>query len=488
LQKVITQYKHNLRYRVKTQNPAFSNEGIISRGLVPLNTKLLAWVIFLIFFIEAGTLGILPKSFYFLYRNVRLSDALLYCVVIYSLFCVGEYRDLFFSKSFIIIKLLFIYLFFQFIISVISYKVEAVEYFFRMKFLWLSLLVFPFMLLLKRNGLIFLVKFIFPFAVVSNILYIISAVTGVAFLPDISIVQQILPGGLKVWRVYGGTFFGEFFFLGIIFYWTEYRFRLIHLPLVVLFGLPHILSFGRGSWIFFIFAISFIIVWGSYRKHNIKSAIKQAVVLGITIFVFIYAFNKFLPEPEELSESIQARIEQGQDDFKYGEGTLATRLANQKALFELWAANPVFGIGMHPFWVIKPVTTLEAIYAWGFSDLKWVSVLVAYGAVGFLIALAFQVYYLFQSFKLLRKVNLMNINYFFLLIFLLMMLRDSVLGYIFSLITVGINGLGIMTALYVANIVYLYEKYSSGDLRKAEKHITENFISAKFPKHKAHLN
>jgi hypothetical protein len=45
-----------------------------------------------------------------------------------------------------------------------------------------------------------------------------SAVTGIAFLPDIGIAEQNLPGGLKVFRVYGGTFYGELFFLGFIYH------------------------------------------------------------------------------------------------------------------------------------------------------------------------------------------------------------------------------------------------------------------------------
>ncbi|HEY3250082.1 MAG TPA: hypothetical protein VGK25_03085, partial [Ignavibacteria bacterium] len=158
------------------------------------------------------------------------------------------------------------------------------------------------------------------------------------------------------------------------------------------------------------------------------------------------------------TEAIGARIQQGQDDLKYGEGTYGTRAANLNALLELWAANPVIGIGIHPFWLISPLTTEEAIYAWGFSDIKWAGLLAAYGTIGFLLAILFQIIFIYLCFKLLRKIKLSDINYFFLLFFLLNMLRDTLLGFDYNLITVSIYGLGSINAFFVANLVYLYEK------------------------------
>src|SRR5207253_2042387 len=122
------------------------------------------------------------------------------------------------------------------------------EYAFRLKGLWSSFLVFPFLLLYKRNGLGFFIKILFPVAIISNVLYILTALTGIAFLPDITIISQRLPGEIVVYRVYGGTFFGEMFFLGFVYMWITRKFRFWQLFLVLLFLLPHILAFGRAAW------------------------------------------------------------------------------------------------------------------------------------------------------------------------------------------------------------------------------------------------
>jgi hypothetical protein len=431
------------------------------------NTKILAWGIFLMFFIEAGALGLLPRNLIFVYRNMRISDILLYILLIYSVFCLKEYQDLYKSRVFLVVKILMLYMLFQFIISVIAYKVNVVEYFFRLKYLWMSFLVLPYLLLIKRGGVGYLVKLIFPIAVVSNVLYILSALTGVAFLPDIGIVQQDLPGGLKVFRVYGGTFFGEVFMLAIVFYWNEYKFKLMHIPLFILFAFPHVLAFGRSAWVFFTFAIVFIIIWSSLRRHDVKTTIRQIAMIVVTISAFLYFFNQFIPESDELTEAIEARIQQGQTDLKYEEGTYGTRLANIKVLLDLWAANPIFGIGMHPFWVVAPVTNEECVYAWGLSDIRWTGVLAAYGIIGFLIAIIFQVYYLQLSFRLLRKILIININYFFLLIFLITLLRESVLNYSYILTTVNLYGIGSFVSFYIANIIYLYEKHSGTNIKSS---------------------
>ncbi len=165
---------------------------------------MLAWAFFLIFFIENGTLGLVPQQFYFVYRNVRISDIILYGIIIYSLINIKEYEQLFKSKALILVKLMLIYLLLEFIISTIYYSQNPIEYFFRLKYLWFSFLIFPFLLLLKRNGLNYLVKLVIPVAIVSNILYILTALSGKPFLPGVDIVTQTLPGRHKgiqgIWR------------------------------------------------------------------------------------------------------------------------------------------------------------------------------------------------------------------------------------------------------------------------------------------------
>ena len=194
-------------------------EALQRSNFLTQNAKILAWGLFLFFFIENGTLGLVPRQFYFVYRNMRISDFLLYGLTLYSFYNIKEFLPLYKSKAFLLPKLLLTYFIFQFIFSFLKYDYNLFEFFFRLKGLWMCFLVFPFLLLLKRNGLGYLIKLMLPVAVVSNILYIMSAVTGTAFLPDIGIAEQSLPGGLKVFRVYGGTFYGELFFLGFIYTW-----------------------------------------------------------------------------------------------------------------------------------------------------------------------------------------------------------------------------------------------------------------------------
>lgn len=177
-----------------------------------LKARILAISIFLYYFIENGTMGLVPQKYYMVYRNMRLSDFLLYSMIVYSLFCWKEYRELFKSKSFLFVKIILLYYVFEFAVSSFRYGFNPIEYFFRLKGIWTSFLVFPFMLLVKRNGFNFLIKIIFPVAIISNLLYIITALTGIPFLPDVSIVKQRLPGDIEVFRVFGGTFFGELFF------------------------------------------------------------------------------------------------------------------------------------------------------------------------------------------------------------------------------------------------------------------------------------
>lgn len=450
---------NNFRMNPGKRRPAnisYADE-LARRNIVSKKVKIIAWGIFLFFFIESGTLGILPKQFYFVYRNMRISDFLLYALTLYSFFNIKEFPELFRSRAVIIPKLILVYFGLQFIVSAILYEYNIVEFFFRLKGIWKSFLIFPFMLLLKRKGLGYLIKLMLPVAIVSNILYILSALTGIAFMPDIGISEQNLPGGLKVFRVYGGTFFGELFFLGFIYYWITKKFRLYQLFLVILFIIPHILAFGRGAWIYYILTIIIMISWYIIRKREFRLALRQIIIFSIFGIVLIYSFIRFVPQSDYLIEAIGARVIQGQDDFKYEEGTFGTRLANINALLLLWQnSNIFFGIGMHPFWVIEPVTVEESIYAWGFSDVGWASVLTAYGLVGFVLAILFQVYYLINSLKLVRRSPYADLPVFFILVFMSRLFSDSVINYSYKGLTVGLLGFGAV-AFFVSILVYKYE-------------------------------
>lgn len=441
-------------------NVSFS-EILEERNYLTINAKLLAWGIFLIFFIENGTLGLIPKQFYFVYRNMRISDFLLYALTIYSLYEVKEYRNLFSSRALLIPKLLLIYFLFQFIISSIMYDYNFIELFFRLKGIWMCFLVFPFLLLIKRRAFGYLVKLMLPVAIVSNALYILSALTGIAFLPDIGISEQNLPGGLKVFRVYGGTFYGELFFLGFIYYWLTKKFRVYQLFLAILFIIPHILAFGRSAWIYFILTIAIMIIWYTLKKRAFKFAFRQIVVMAVLLGGLGYAFTRFLPQSDYYIEAIGARVEQGQEDYKYKEGTYGTRIANIEALLRLWQSSNIFiGIGMHPLWVVKPETVEENIYAWGFSDVGWASVLTAYGLVGFILAVLFQVYYFVISIKLLKQTKYNDLLIFFVLVFLSRLFFDSVLNITYSALSVGLWGFW-TTTFYIAAIVYKYENINN---------------------------
>jgi len=421
------------------------------------NAKLLAWGIFLIIFIENGTLGLIPKQFYYVYRNMRISDFLIYALTIYAFYNAKEFPKLFHSKALLLPKLLLIYFLFQFIISSIKYEYNVIEFFFRLKNLWMSFLVFPYLLLIKRRGLGYLIKIILPVAIVSNLLYIFSSITGIAFLPDIGISEQNLPGGLKVYRVFGGTFYGELFFMGFIYQWITKRFKIYQLFLAILFIIPHVLAFGRAAWIYLTLTIITILIWYAVKKKEFRLAFKQIAVLTILIAGIVYAFTQFIPQSDYLIDAIGARIEQGQDDYKYKEGTYGTRIANITALLNLWQNGNFFtGIGMHPLWVLKPETVEESIIAWGFSDVGWASVLTAYGLVGFILAAIFQIYYFIISLKVLKRSDHSDLLIFFILVFLSKLFFDSVINYSYSGLTVGLMGF-YSVAFYIAVITYKYE-------------------------------
>lgn len=438
--------------------PASSSESLVESGkYVPQNAKFLAWGIFLFFFIENGTLGLLPTQFYYLYRNVKISDLIQYFLIIYSFYCSKEYIKLLKSKALIIVYILFIYYILQFLISVISYNQNLIEYFFRLKFLWGSFLVFPFLLLMQRNGMEYLIKIILPVAILSNILYIITAITGVAMLPNVFVYKQDLPGGLEVYRVYGGTFYGEYYFLGFMFLMITRRFRISYLILALLFVLPHILAFGRGAWANFGFAIISMIIWNTWKKRGFKVIIRQAVLFSLILVALYYAFNIIIPESQYMTEALQSRVTQGQEDVKYSEGTYGSRVANIAPIIELWQhSNILFGIGMHPFWVIKPETADEAIYYWGFCDTTWPPVLAVYGLVGFLLYAIFQIYYIYVCWKILKK-SIQSDLLIFLTIACLSSLVFAILNYTYGLFSMGIYGIGSAFSFLLASLIFGYE-------------------------------
>lgn len=455
--KIITQNLRNRRLGLQNRTDYTLNEEIADRHVyLPRNAKFLAWCIFLIFFIENGTLGIFPRQFYFVYRNVRISDLLIYAVIIYSFFCIREYSGLFSSKSLLIVKILLIYYVFVFIGSALVYDYNIIEFFFRMKFLWASFLIFPYLLLFQRNAFLYLIRIIFPFAVLSNILYILSSFTGTAYLPDINIVKQTLPGGFKIYRVYGGTFYGEMFFLGYIYFWITKKFKPHQLIIVLIFMLPHILAFGRGAWIFFTFAISVIFLWNTLKNKSLKMALKQIVMAVILFTAVLFILTQFFPQSSELTGAIESRIQQGQEDYKYKEGTYGTRVQNTEALINLWLnSNVLVGVGMHPLWVINPVTAEESIYYWGFSDLRAAGVIAAYGLIGFLIYVITQLYYGYISFKILRNTIIKDIYILFVLLFFCRIIYFS---FSINIFIFTIYGLALDLSFYIAVIAFKYEQ------------------------------
>lgn len=448
------------RIRAEKTSQLYSESFLKEELISNYRARILAFAIFLFYFIENGTLGLVPQKFYMIYRNVRLSDLILYATILYSLVRYKEYRDLFNSKPFLAAKIFLFYLALEFVISYVRYGFSPEEYFFRLKGIWQSFLIFPFLLLLKRNGFLFLIKLIFPVAVISNLLYILSALTGLPFLPDVSIVTQSLPGDIVVYRVFGGTFYGETFFLGIIYYWINKRFRAWQLGLVVLFIVPHILAFGRLAWASLSFTIFMMIVLNSLSRRNFSMLFRQAIILFITTIALIIAFIKFIPQSDYYLDAINARFFQGQEDVKYGEGTYGTRVITQnEALVNLWSNNDIFlGIGMHPMWVLGPESREEAIYYSAFSDVGWPGVLAAYGIIGFSLTLIIQVYFIFLAIKLIRKNPKVNIYTFFVTLLLSKLIFDSTVGFSYIFISSNLWGFYGPLIQYIPVLIYLYEK------------------------------
>ncbi len=425
------------------------------RNYLELKTKLLAWGIFLIFFIDSGTLGLVPSSYYLVYRNIRISDLLMYFLIIYSVFNLKDFAELYKSKTLLIIKLVIFYLFIQFVLSVILYEQNFIEYFFRLKALWSSFLILPFIFLVNKKGLPYLIKLMLPVAVISNVLYLLSYITGIALMPDTSIEIQNLPGGLQVNRVFGGTFYGELFFLGFIFKWITDRVRLYQVFLAMLFVTPHILAFGRAGWIFMSFTILMMLVWNFLKKREFKILIRQAVVIALFGITLVYTFTRFFPQSEYIADAIEARVEQGQENIENKTGTYGTRLANSAALIELWLKSGFFfGVGMHPMIVIRPTTNEEAIYVWGFSDVRWAALLAAYGLVGFLLAVIFQLYYIQKAFSVLKRTRSSSIYTFFILVLLSNLLFDTLINFSYYLVSVRLWGINQVFCFYLAILAY----------------------------------
>ena len=408
--------------------------------VVNIKARFVAVCIFLFYFIENGTLGLVPDKYYFVYRNIRISDLILYFIVAYSLFYIKEYYPLVKSKSFLIAKIFLGYMLFEFALSFIRYDFNPVEYFFRLKGIWSSFLVFPYLLLIRRNGFPFLIKIIFPVAVVSNFLYVITALTGIPFLPDVSIIRQPLPGGIEVYRVFGGTFFGEIFFLGFVHYWVTKKFKMWQMFFVILFIVPHILAMGRFAWFGFVFTIILMIVLNALNKKDYRIVFRHTLIIIFTFICLIIAFIKLIPESDYYVRALNARLFQGQDDIKHNEGTYGVKVITQNtALLNLWRKNDIYlGVGMHPLWVVGPDSKEETIYSSAFSDVSWPSVLAAYGLAGFAISLTLQIYYLLLSFKLLKNTRDLGLYTFLLTMLFAKLLFDMTVGFSYVLLSAGL--------------------------------------------------
>lgn len=438
------------------------SEKLFQENLVlSLRARALALAIFFYHFFENGTLGILPEKMYYVYRGIRISDIIQYGLIVYSLLCISEYRDYVKSKSFIIIKLLLLYFVLEFIISYFRYHFNFIEFLFRLKGLWSSFLIFPYLLLFRRGGLTFLIKIIFPVACISNILYLITAITGVALLPDVSIIKQRLPGDIEVFRVYGGTFFGEYFFLGFIYYWITQKFKVYQVAFAILFILPHILAFGRGAWVFFVICILLMLLLNSLRKREFRILIRQTVIIVIMAISLMFAFIKFIPESDFYVDALNARIFEAQDDIQHKEGTYGTRVLMQNsALVNLWLNdNLLIGVGMHPMWVYRPESFEEQVYYSAFSDVSWPSVLAAYGLIGFALSAFFQLFFLYNSFRMLRRQEVSSMLNFLLTLIFSKMFFDTFINFSFGILSVGLWGMFGVMNFFTAVMVYAYVEY-----------------------------
>ncbi len=156
----------------------------------------------------------------------------------------------------------------------------------------------------------------------------------------------------------------------------------------------------------------FLSIW---KKRNFKVFFRQAVIVVLFLAALVISFINFMPESDFYIDALRARILQGQEDVKYNEGTYGERGIQNNVLVKLWMkSNPLIGVGMHPMWVYRPESLEESRYYSAFSDVYWPSVLAAYGAIGLLLAIIFQFYYMRKSYKLIMKSKKIDI-YMFLL-------------------------------------------------------------------------
>jgi len=444
----------------KELNLIFSDSAFTGRVAFNLKGAVLAFGFFLYFFVQNGTLGLFPEKWYIYYRSIRLSDLVQYTLIIYSFIKVKEYSDLFTSRSLLLPKIFLGYIVFEFFLSALNYHFDIIEYFFRLKGLWSSFLIFPFLLLLKRNGLLYLIKMIFPFAVLSNVLYIMTALTGVAFLPDVSIYILKLPFDMTVYRVYGGTFYGEMFLIGFIYFWITKKFKFYQVFFVILFLIPHILAFGRSSWFTIAFTISIIFAIGVYYKKNYKNVLRQIAVISIFLLSLFIIFTNFFPDSNYLADALKERVFQGEEDITYNEGTYDTRVHFQtNSLIRLWLQSNIFvGVGMHPMWVVRPENYEEQVWYNAFCDVTWPAVLAAYGLIGLAIALCYQVYFIYLAAKMVLKMKEFDINTYLLTTSLCGFIFSTFITYSYNLITTGLWGF-YSTNFAIAFFVYFYEKF-----------------------------
>jgi hypothetical protein len=228
---------------------------------------------------------------------------------------------------------------------------------------------------------------------------------------------------------------------------------------VILFSVPHILAFGRTAWIHLVFIIVLIFVWNIHRKKNFRIFVRQTIIILIFGAAISYVFIQFVPESSYISEALEARVEQGRDDYVLEQGTYGSRLVAMTALIELWEkSNLIFGVGMHPLWVVKPVTVEETYYSWGFSDIKWAGVLAGYGLFGFALILFYQIQYLFVSARILIKYKVSDMNMFFVILMFSTLAFDSFLNYSYALVTFAVNGITPTIAFLSAITIYMNEE------------------------------
>jgi hypothetical protein len=204
---------------------------------------------------------------------------------------------------------------------------------------------------------------------------------------------------------------------------------------------------------------------------------RQAAIVILLLGALVFSFIKFIPESDFYIEALGARFLQGKEDVRYNEGTYGERGIQNNVLVKLWLNNnPIIGVGMHPMWVYRPESLEEARYYAAFSDVYWPSVLAAYGAIGLLLAVIFQFYYLRKSYKLIMKSNKTDV-YIFLLTFLFSkLLFDTTFGFWNIFTSVGLMGLGAILSFGIANFVYCYEYQGpDNDERKEQPEINKSY-------------